>query len=167
MNNKYIVMGVSGSGKSRVGSLLAEHLQVPFFDGDDFHPPENVEKMRQGIPLNDEDRHGWLQTLNQLIINEDNLVLACSSLKPQYREQLCHNNDAQLIYLKGDIETIWSRHSSRKGHYFNGREMLENQFQQLVEPLPGEALEIGIDQPVEQVIDEILNALEIRSAADN
>ncbi|SEQ89981.1 gluconokinase [Amphritea atlantica] len=163
MNKKYIVMGVSGCGKSLIGALLAEKLQVPFFDGDDFHPPENVEKMRQGSPLNDEDRHGWLQTLNQLIISEASLVLACSGLKPQYRELLCSNNDAQLIYLKGDIETIWSRHSSRKGHYFNGREMLENQFQQLVAPQPGEAIEISIDQSAEGVLADILKALAISS----
>ncbi|MBR9883291.1 MAG: gluconate kinase, partial [Oceanospirillales bacterium] len=121
MQKKFIVMGVSGCGKSLIGSLLAKRLSLPFFDGDDYHPIENVEKMRQGMPLNDDDRYGWLQTLNQLINREEGLVVACSSLKPQYRAQLRAGNNAQLIYLKGDIETIWARHNRREGHYFNGR----------------------------------------------
>ncbi|MBY4678026.1 gluconokinase [Marinobacterium arenosum] len=159
MQKKFIVMGVSGCGKSLIGSMLAERLGLAFFDGDDFHPRENVEKMRQGTPLNDQDRYGWLQTLNALLNREETAVLACSSLKPQYRKQLRHGNDAQLIYLKGDIETIWSRHSCREGHYFNGREMLESQFRELIEPGADEAIQVGIDQPADQIIAEILAAL--------
>lgn len=159
MRNKYIVLGVSGCGKSMIGAMLAERLGLNFFDGDDYHPPENLLKMRQGTPLNDDDRYGWLQTLNQLLNSEANAVLACSSLKPMYRELLRDGNDAQLIYLSGDIDTIWQRHKQRKGHYFNGREMLESQFRELIEPNPKEAIHIRIDQPAEDVLDDILKAL--------
>jgi gluconokinase len=157
---KIIVMGVSGCGKSLIGSLLAEHLGLSFYDGDDFHPPENVEKMRQGTPLNDHDRREWLHTLNQLITSKPNAVVACSGLKPQYRELLRQGNEATLIYLKGDIDTIWKRHQQREGHYFNGRGMLESQFGDLIEPLTDEAVHIDIDQPVEDVLNDILKALD-------
>ncbi|WP_229680699.1 gluconokinase [Marinobacterium zhoushanense] len=166
MKKRYIVMGVSGCGKSLIGSLLAKRLGLAFFDGDDFHPPENVAKMRQGIPLNDQDRYGWLQTLNDLINREEGMVLACSALKPQYRQQLRQGNDAQLIYLKGGVETIWARHSCREGHYFNGREMLESQFRELIEPKVGEAIEVSIDQSAERVLDDVLAALAQSERAD-
>lgn len=159
MQKKFIVMGVSGCGKSLIGAMLAERLGLAFFDGDDFHPPANVEKMRRGTPLNDEDRYGWLESLNALLNREESAVVACSSLKPQYREQLRRGNGAQLIYLKGDIETIWARHSCREGHYFNGRQMLESQFSELIEPKQGEAIEVSIDQPAERVLQTILDAL--------
>ncbi|MBV1787688.1 gluconokinase [Marinobacterium sp. D7] len=159
MQKKFIVMGVSGCGKSLIGSMLAERLGLAFFDGDDFHPRANVEKMRQGTPLNDEDRYGWLESLNALLNREESAVVACSSLKPRYREQLRRGNAAQLIYLKGNIETIWARHSCREGHYFNGRKMLESQFRELIEPKPGEAIEVSIDQPAERVLQTILDAL--------
>jgi len=158
-NKKFIVMGVSGCGKSLIGSLLAERLGLSFFDGDDFHPPENVEKMRQGVPLNDHDRREWLQTLNALINKESTAVVACSGLKPQYRELLRQGNEATLIYLKGDIDTIWQRHQQREGHYFNGRGMLESQFDDLIEPSTTEAIAINIDQPVEKVFSDLLIAL--------
>lgn len=160
MGNKYIVLGVSGCGKSKIGAMLAERLGLNFFDGDDYHPPENLLKMRQGTPLNDDDRYGWLQTLNQLLNSEANAVLACSSLKPMYRELLREGNDAQLIYLSGDIDTIWQRHKQRKGHYFNGREMLESQFRELIAPNTEEAIHIQINQPAEQVLADILKVLE-------
>ena len=128
MKRKVIVMGVSGCGKSLIGNLLAKHLSVSFFDGDDYHPPSNLDKMGAGIPLNDVDRTGWLITLNQLINSETSLVLACSSLKSEYREILREGNSVLFIYLKGDKETIWQRHQQREGHYFKGRYMLDSQF---------------------------------------
>lgn len=166
MTLKILVMGVSGSGKSQVGKLLANKLNLTFFDGDDYHSAGNVEKMRQGIPLADKDREGWLNTLNQLIHNKEQLVLACSALKPDYREILRRNNDElQFIYLKGDIETIWDRHQSRKGHYFQGRSMLENQFETLTEPDSNEALHIDIKPTIDNVVRQIvtkLNQAELR-----
>lgn len=151
-------MGVSGCGKSSIGDSLAKSLNIPFFDGDDYHPAENVEKMRNGIPLTDEDRKEWLQTLNALIQEQDNLVLACSALKPEYREALkvgC--NDLTFCYLKGDFDTIWSRLKAREDHYFQGSAMLESQFSTLVEPSEQEAIYIDINQPPEKVVEDILS----------
>ncbi|MBI43073.1 gluconokinase [Marinobacter lutaoensis] len=156
---RFVVMGVSGCGKSLIGARLAESLGLPFFDGDDFHPPENVDKMRRGIPLNDADRQDWLAALNRLLCQHPGAVLACSSLKPQYRERLRAGNDAVFIYLKGDFDTIWRRHCQRQGHYFNGRTMLESQFRELVEPSPEEAVHVPVDQPPEAVLRQVLAAI--------
>ncbi len=152
-NKKIVVMGVSGCGKSHIGHLLAQHLNYPFFDGDDFHPQSNVDKMRQGIPLTDDDRVDWLHTLNQLFIDNESAVIACSALKPEYRDILRTNNeDLTFIYLQGEFETIWQRHQKRANHWFNGKSMLESQFDALVEPLPSEAIFIDIKPPVETVL---------------
>lgn len=90
---KILVMGVSGCGKSSIGSKIADALGLKFFDGDDYHPQDNVDKMRQGIPLTDDDRLGWLQTLNRLFIEQAGAVIACSALKPAYRDILRADND--------------------------------------------------------------------------
>ncbi len=157
MNKKYVVMGVSGCGKSSIGHSLATSLGIPFFDGDDYHSSENVEKMRNGIPLTDEDRKEWLIKLNTLIQEQDNLVLACSALKPEYRDILKRGCDELIFcYLKGDFDTIWSRHQAREGHYFQGSAMLESQFNTLIEPSEQEALHIDINQPPEKVVHDIL-----------
>ncbi|PFG45310.1 gluconokinase [Vibrio sp. ES.051] len=158
MNKKYVIMGVSGCGKSSIGDSLAKALNIPFFDGDDYHPDENVEKMRNGIPLTDEDRKEWLLTLNRLIQDQDSLVLACSALKPEYRDTLrngCH--ELIFCYLKGDFDTIWSRLQAREGHYFQGSSMLESQFSTLVEPTEKEAISIDINQPPQNVVQDILS----------
>ncbi|WP_330960478.1 gluconokinase [Photobacterium sp. 53610] len=157
---KIIVMGVSGCGKSSIGSHLARALGMNFFDGDDFHPPENVQKMSEGIPLTDEDRAEWLARLNQLLRDEPHAVLACSALKPEYRAQLRTGVEPLLlVYLQGDFDTIWQRHQQRADHYFNGRAMLESQFETLVEPAQDEAIFIDIRQPQDAVLDDILNRL--------
>ena len=156
---KIIVMGVSGCGKSSIGSRLAKRLGLKFFDGDDYHPPENVAKMSQGIPLNDEDRAEWLTKLNELLNNEACAVVACSGLKPHYRAQLTEGNGAVLVYLKGDMETIWSRHQQREGHFFAGKIMLESQFRDLIEPTQHEAIHIDIRQSPDAIVDTIVSAL--------
>lgn len=161
---KILVMGVSGCGKSLIGSELAKSLKLPFYDGDDFHPQANVEKMRQGIPLDDADRSGWLDTLNKLYVDNECAVIACSALKPEYRDILRRNNESLVIvYLKGDFDTIWARHKNRANHYFNGEAMLRSQFDTLVEPGTEEALHIDIAQSVEQVLQQALTAIEARS----
>jgi gluconokinase len=161
---KILVMGVSGCGKSLIGSELAKSLKLPFYDGDDFHPQANVEKMRQGIPLDDADRSGWLDTLNKLYVDNECAVIACSALKPEYRDILRRNNESLVIvYLKGDFDTIWARHKNRANHYFNGEAMLRSQFDTLVEPDNAEALHIDIAQSVEQVLQQALTAIEARS----
>ncbi|MEF1309218.1 gluconokinase [Vibrio mytili] len=158
MNKKYIVMGVSGCGKSSIGDSLAKSLNIPFFDGDDYHPAANVEKMRNGVPLTDEDRKEWLLTLNALIQEQDNLVLACSALKPEYRETLRSGcTDLTFCYLKGDFDTIWSRLKAREDHYFQGSAMLKSQFNTLIEPSEEEAIYIDINQPPKNVVNDILS----------
>lgn len=157
MTKKIVVLGVSGSGKSLIGSKIAEKLGYPFFDGDDFHSQANVDKMRQGTPLTDEDRKDWLKTLNSILTDNPAAVIACSGLKPEYRDMLRIGlDDITMIYLKGSIDTIWQRHQKRDGHYFNGREMLESQFATLVEPTDEEALVIDISKDAEQVLNEAL-----------
>lgn len=160
MTKKIVVLGVSGSGKSLIGKNIADKLGYPFFDGDDFHCQANVDKMRQGTPLTDEDRKDWLATLNSILTDNSTAVIACSGLKPEYRAMLRNGlDDVTMIYLKGSIDTIWQRHQKRDGHYFNGREMLESQFATLVEPTDKEALIIDISQDADQVLSEALTLL--------
>ncbi|WP_421848554.1 gluconokinase [Marinomonas sp.] len=160
MTKKIVVLGVSGSGKSLIGKSIADKLGYAFFDGDDFHSQANVDKMRQGTPLTDDDRKDWLATLNTILTDNPTAVIACSGLKPEYRAILRNGlDDVTMIYLKGDIDTIWQRHQKRDGHYFNGREMLESQFATLVEPTNDEALVIDISQSADQVLSEALTLL--------
>jgi len=161
MIKRIIVLGVSGSGKSFIGEKLAKALGYSFFDGDDFHSEHNIAKMQQGKPLTDDDRQGWLETLNQLLIDNQTAVVACSALKPEYRTLLAKGlNDVALVYLKGDIETIWQRHQQREGHFFNGRAMLESQFETLVEPTTKEAIHIDIRNDVDTILEQTLLALD-------
>lgn len=154
----FIVMGVSGSGKTNVGQSLAQHLGWDFYDADDFHPPANIAKMAEGIPLDDSDRAPWLAALHDLISSslEQNRpsVLACSALKERYRQQLMKDNaDVQLVYLKGSYDLIWSRMSARKDHYMKPH-MLQSQFEALEEPQ--NALVIEITESVDEIVQEIM-----------
>jgi gluconokinase len=154
----FIVMGVSGSGKTEVGRSLAQHLGWDFYDADDFHPADNITKMAAGIPLDDSDRAPWLASLHELIstsLKKDQPgVLACSALKERYRQQLlAGNDDVQLVYLKGSYELIWSRMSARKDHYMKPH-MLRSQFETLEEP--GNALVIDISNSIEGILRDIL-----------
>ncbi len=159
---KVIVMGVSGCGKSLIGTRLAERLEVPFFDADDFHSQANVAKMASGVPLTDADRSGWLDDLAELVrVEQKGLVLACSALKRAYRDRLRAGNPSlQFVYLRGDMDTIWSRHSSREDHYFNGRTMLESQFRTLQEPEPDEgAITVDVSELPDRIVERCLSAL--------
>jgi gluconokinase len=154
----FIIMGVSGSGKTNVGEALAQQLGWKFYDADDFHPPENITKMAEGIPLDDSDRAPWLAALHELISSslEKNRpgVLACSALKERYRQQLLKDNvEVQLVYLKGSYDLIWSRMSARADHYMKPH-MLRSQFDALEEP--SNALTIEISMPVAEIVQEIL-----------
>ena len=153
-----ILMGVSGSGKTSVGKALAEDLGWAFYDADDFHPPENVAKMANGIALNDSDRAPWLAALHDLIsasLQADRPgVLACSALKARYRQQLLHGNDrVQVVYLMGSYDLIWSRMAERKEHYMKP-DMLKSQFVALEQPT--DALTIDISKPVNDIVREIV-----------
>jgi gluconokinase len=157
-----LLMGVAGSGKTTIGLALARELKWDFYDADAFHPEANVTKMASGIPLDDSDRAPWLASLHALIsasLKEGRpAVLACSALKERYREKLLEGNDNVLVvYLKGSYELIWSRISQRQDHYMKPQ-MLKSQFDVLEEP--ADVLTIDISMQVEDIVQEILDALE-------
>lgn len=157
----YIVMGVAGCGKSTIGEKLADHLQLPFYDADDFHPKENVIKMNQGIPLNDDDRLPWLKELGSNIIQwEKNggAVLACSALKEKYRQILesIPSHQVQWIYLEGSKELILQRLKQRNNHYMPAS-LLDSQFEALEKPAYG--IHTNISQSPDLIINEILKKL--------
>ena len=158
----FIVMGVSGSGKTSIGKSLAQQLGWDFYDADDFHPPANVAKMAAGIPLDDSDRAPWLAALHDLIASSLKAdrpgVLACSALKERYRWQLMHENEGvQIIYLKGSYDQIWSRMQGRTDHYMKPH-MLKSQFETLEEPV--NALTIDISMSADDIVREILKHIE-------
>ena len=140
-----VLMGVTGSGKTTVGRLLAGRLGFPFLDGDDFHPPQNVAKMRAGTPLEDSDRWPWLALLNARLRAEQNAVLACSALKAAYRDALAQGvADFRLVYLRGDIELIRARLTTRK-HRYMPASLLESQFAALEPPVNGIEVDVAQD----------------------
>jgi 6-phosphogluconate dehydrogenase len=154
-----IVTGVSGTGKTTLGSLLAERLHLPFFDADHFHPAENIAKMSAGHPLTDEDRVPWLQALaDQLIHSESHggAVLACSALKNTYREKLSVSENLRWIHLIGDRELIWERMLARKNHYMKAG-MLDSQIATWERPISG--FELNISGTPEELLEESLNYL--------
>jgi gluconokinase len=141
-----IVMGVVGAGKTTVGRLLAEQSGWEFADADDFHPPANVEKIRRGIALTDEDREPWLARLRaaivQWIAEKRNVALACSALKRSYRQELDVGPEVRFVYLKGSADLIAERLRSRHGH-FADEQILASQFADLEEPEAAVTVEIA------------------------
>jgi len=154
-----ILMGVSGSGKTTLGNLLARDLGWPFHDGDDFHPQANIDKMRRGIPLTDDDRDAWLTTLRHqidtLVDSQRSAVLACSALKQAYRDRL-QRPEVRLIYLKGDCALIRQRLLARQGH-FMPPDLLASQFATLEEPQGVPAIDVA--QAPETIIAAIKRTL--------
>lgn len=154
----FIVMGVSGSGKSTIGERLALRLGLPFHDADDYHSPTNVEKMMEGVPLTDEDRFDWLQTLAQNIEKwekEGGAVVACSALKESYRKILksVPENKLKWVYLEGSRSLIMERMKARKGHFMVPA-LLDSQFEALEEPAYG--LHINVALPPEEILAQIV-----------
>lgn len=160
-----VVMGVSGSGKTTVGRLLAETLQWEFGDADSFHPPANVAKMKAGIPLTDEDRWPWLRAIAAWIDKQRSAgacgVVGCSALKRRYRDILIgERKDVRLVYLKGSEELIAHRMAARHGH-FMPPSLLASQFAALEEPGPDERpLTVSIEPPPPEIVAQILSLLE-------
>ena len=157
-----ILMGVTGSGKSTAGRKLAESLGWEYFDADDFHSAANVAKMKNGVPLNDEDRKPWLESLRRLIqerlADDQPAVLACSALKENYRDVLIVDERVKLVYLKGDYDLIKARLSARSNHYMNPA-LLESQFQTLEEPIG--AFCVDIQSPPDEIVGIIRTQFEI------
>jgi gluconokinase len=158
-----ILMGVSGAGKTTIGRLLAHTLGWRFLEGDDFHPPANVAKMHAGVPLTDEDRAPWLETLRgvlaEAVARGENVVLACSALRERYR-QVLSVDPAQVrwVYLQGAPALIAKRLAARRGHFMPAS-LLDSQFNVLEEPR--EALGVDVSQGMQAVLDTIRAGLRI------
>jgi ACS family tartrate transporter-like MFS transporter len=157
-----LIMGVTGSGKSTVGSQLAAQLGWTFLDADDFHSPENKAKMRRGIHLAEDDRIPWLQAMHTELARLDgqkqNAVLACSALRKPYREILAEGLDLRVVYLKGSYEVIQQRIQERHAH-FAGTSILADQFAVLEEP--DDALDLDVALPAEDLVAKILAHYEL------
>ena len=155
-----ILFGVSGTGKTTLGKMLAHELSLSFYDADDFHPKENIKKMASGSPLTDEDRLPWLQALAGLLHiweMQGGAVLACSALKESYRMRLSREvENISWVYLNGSPDLIKSRLEQRKGHFFKP-ELLTSQLEDL--EIPKSGIEVDIDQSPEKIISELLITL--------
>jgi gluconokinase len=159
-----VVMGVAGSGKTTVGRLLAERLGGRFADADDYHPPANVAKMREGIALDDADRAPWLARLNALAADsaasKQSLVLACSALKVAYREQLAAGvPDMRFVFLDGPRELLAARLATRTGHYMNPA-LLDSQLATLERP--DDAIVLSIEATPEELAARAAAALSVK-----
>jgi len=157
-----LLMGVTGSGKTTVGKLLAQRLGWPFLDADDFHPPQNIEKMQHGVPLTDQDRQPWLAAIHAELLrcaakNQD-AVLACSALKRSYRETLASGVDLRICYLQGTYSEIAARLQSRTGH-FAGKAILAGQFADL--EVPADALVLPVNNTPEEIVKDLLRELRL------
>jgi len=157
-----LIMGVTAAGKTTVGRVLAEQLHWRFADADDYHSAANVAKMRAGIPLTDEDRTPWLQSLRGAILDwirdAETVILACSALKAEYRDILLVSPEVKLVYLRITEELAAARLADRRGHYMNPA-LLHSQFETLQEP--HDALTIDASQPAKQIVARIRRAFAI------
>jgi gluconokinase len=149
-----VVMGVAGCGKTTIGQKLAEKLSMPFADGDDFHPAENIRKMSEGTPLDDDDRWPWLDRLNAVLKDaETNMVVSCSALREAYRSRIATGLDVTFVYLKVSEETVMERVRARE-HFFP-ESLVRAQFEVLEEPQGGAVLVADAGQAVPEVLSDI------------
>jgi gluconokinase len=162
-----ILMGVSGVGKTTVGEMLARETGWVLYDADDFHAPVNIEKMRSGIPLTDEDRWPWLDRLNAVLREAEqqgrSAILACSALKERYRDRLAQQLDSvRWVHLTGDFGLIKQRIDARKGHYMTAK-LLESQFAAL-EP-PRDAVVVDVGSEPKELAAQVLAALGLKKTS--
>jgi gluconokinase len=160
-----IIFGVSGAGKTTVGNLLARELGWHFLEADDFHPAANIEKMRSGHQLTDEDRWPWLERLRQQIERSlaagENAVLACSALKRAYRDRLRVSDEVKFVFLRGDYALVEKQLRSRHGHFMNAA-LLQSQFDDLEVPQPDEnVLTIEPGRTPEEIVERIKTKLNL------
>jgi len=158
-----IFMGVAGSGKTTVATLFAKKTGAVFFEGDDFHPPENIARMRAGIPLTDADREAWLEKLREIVVKalaaKEFTVLTCSALKTKYRDKLAAGNPGvKFVHLIGPPPLIAERLKTRPGH-FMAPGLLESQLA-ILEP-PSDALVFSCEKSPQKIIEELIHHLGI------
>jgi gluconokinase len=154
-----VIMGVTASGKTTIGTRASKRLGWRFYDADEFHPPENIAKMSRGEPLTDADREPWLKALHDKMAEEERAgrsgIFACSALKERYRDVLRNGlSTVRFVFLKGDPEVLQARLDHRKGH-FMPRTMLPSQMAALEEPEPGEALVLDAAKPPNELVDQV------------
>lgn len=160
MTWRIVIMGVSGCGKSSVGAALSDRLGISYRDGDDLHPAENVDKMRAGVPLTDADRWPWLDRVAEVLAAEAPVIVGCSALRRAYRDRIRAGagGPVQFVHLSGSRDLIAGRMAARAGHYMP-LSLLDSQFAVLEPPGPDEAVTVEIGQPLEQLVDAILQGL--------
>ena len=158
---RLVLMGVSGCGKSSIGEALSTRLAIPYVDGDGLHPPANVEKMRQGVPLTDDDRWPWLDCVADVLAKRAPVIIGCSALKHVYRDRIRRGAVGQVsfVHLAGSRDLIASRMAARTGHYMP-LSLLDSQFVALEPPGPEEALTVSIALPVDGILARILPVIE-------
>ena len=159
-----LVMGVAGSGKTLIGSLLAQELNFAFADADSFHPAANIEKMSRGVPLTDEDRRPWLDAIHTALCDWNaagrSAVVTCSALKERYREYLARDCNVAIVYLKGDFDLIQGRLMQRTGHFMRP-EMLASQFADLEEP--SDAITVDVSGTPDEIVAAIRSKLPLNA----
>ncbi|WHP47397.1 gluconokinase [Mannheimia bovis] len=161
----FILMGVSSTGKTSVGTAVAQKLGMKLIDGDDLHPRANILKMASGTPLNDDDRRPWLERINDAAFSleqkSEKGIIVCSALKKKYRDQIREGNaDVKFLFLNGSFELVLERMKQRKGHFMKP-EMLQSQFNTLEIPQADEpdVIFIDIDGSFEEVVERCVEAV--------
>ncbi|MEH0069985.1 gluconokinase [Pannonibacter sp. Pt2-lr] len=163
MSTRIILMGVAGCGKSSVGEAISARTGIAYRDGDDLHPAANVEKMRSGIPLTDEDRWPWLDQVGRELADKAPLIIGCSALKRVYRDRIraLAGGPVTFVHLAGSRDLIAGRMAQRTGHYMP-LSLLDSQFAALELPQPDEgALTADISQPLDALVDGIVKGLNL------
>lgn len=162
----FILMGVSSTGKTTIGTTIAQQLGLKLIDGDDLHPRANIIKMSSGRPLNDNDRKPWLERINDAAFSleqkSERGIIICSALKKKYRDQIRQGNaDVKFIFLHGSFELVLERMKQRQGHYMK-TEMLQSQFDTLEIPQADETdvIFIDIDGNFDEVVERCVQAIQ-------